>query len=188
MLNIIPENLTPKRADLQLPTEIKNLYASKLLLENLQNEFSPQTIRDTLVALTDPTHSIFMQKKYDYIGVTFKNLGDSLRTDMLLSNSISKKLRDKVYNSLSKFAEIHRRTTQVFKIGVDNNFRSYFSQFNQLSNNQDDHTIIKKLNSLRDDDGDLVSILHQEFYQYKESNDNCSILSMLTQIRKKHRF
>ncbi|PKY18360.1 hypothetical protein RhiirB3_431156 [Rhizophagus irregularis] len=107
-------------------------------------------------------------------------------------------LRDK---ALSKFSEIHRKTTQIIKIGLDNNFRSNFSQFNQLSNNQADHTIINKrnynidfllisfeiryiVNSLHDDDGDLVSILNQEFYQYKESNDNCSILSMLTQIRK----
>ncbi|POG58772.1 hypothetical protein GLOIN_2v1789936 [Rhizophagus irregularis DAOM 181602=DAOM 197198] len=62
-------------------------------------------------------------------------------------------LRDK---ALSKFSEIHRKTTQIRYI----------------------------VNSLLDDDGDLVSILNQEFYQYKESNDNCSILSMLTQIRK----
>jgi hypothetical protein len=53
---------------------------------------------------------------------------------------LSKELRDKVYNSLSKFAEIYRKTTQVIEIGVDNNFRSNFNQFNQLSNNQDDQS------------------------------------------------
>ncbi|PKY37138.1 hypothetical protein RhiirB3_461552, partial [Rhizophagus irregularis] len=57
-----------------------------------------------------------------------------------------KELREKVYNSLSKFAEIHHKTTQVFEIGLDNNFRTNFNQFNQQSNNQDDHTIMKKRN------------------------------------------
>ncbi|GET50827.1 kinase-like domain-containing protein [Rhizophagus irregularis DAOM 181602=DAOM 197198] len=42
---------------------IKYLYALKLLFENLQNEFSPQILRDTLVALADPTPFDFYAKQ-----------------------------------------------------------------------------------------------------------------------------
>ncbi|CAB5179871.1 unnamed protein product [Rhizophagus irregularis] len=126
---------------------IKYLYALKLLFENLQNEFSPQILRDTLVALADPTPFDFYAKQ----SVTRLEL--HLRTWVTVLERIcfspiilSKELREKVYNSLSKFAEIHRKTTQVFEIGVDNNFRSNFNQFNQQDNNQDDHIITKKRN------------------------------------------
>ncbi|PKK67299.1 hypothetical protein RhiirC2_867861, partial [Rhizophagus irregularis] len=44
-------------------TDIKYLYALKLLFENLQNEFSPQILRDTLVALADPTPFDFYAKQ-----------------------------------------------------------------------------------------------------------------------------
>ncbi|PKC04558.1 TPR-like protein [Rhizophagus irregularis] len=126
---------------------IKYLYALKLLFENLQNEFSPQILRDTLVALADPTPFDFYAKQ----SVTRLEL--HLRTWVTVLERIcfspivlSKELRDKVYNSLSKFAEIHRKTTQVIEIGVDNNFKSNFNQFNQQNNNQDDQIITKKRN------------------------------------------
>ncbi|PKK63979.1 hypothetical protein RhiirC2_120744 [Rhizophagus irregularis] len=128
-------------------TDIKYLYALKLLFENLQNEFSPQILRDTLVALADPTPFDFYAKQ----SVTRLEL--HLRTWVTVLERIcfspivlSKELRDKVYNSLSKFAEIHRKTTQVIEIGLDNNFRSKFNQFNKQSNNQDDQIITKKRN------------------------------------------
>ncbi|PKC04702.1 hypothetical protein RhiirA5_421884, partial [Rhizophagus irregularis] len=44
-------------------TDIKYLYALKLLFENLQNDFSPQILRDTLVALADPTPFDFYAKQ-----------------------------------------------------------------------------------------------------------------------------
>ena len=56
---------------------------------------------------------------------------------------LSKELRDKVYNSLAKFAEIHKKTTQIMQEGIDNNYRSSFNKFNQL---QHDENIIKKRN------------------------------------------
>ncbi|GES87385.1 hypothetical protein GLOIN_2v1768320 [Rhizophagus clarus] len=43
---------------------------------------------------------------------------------------LSKELRDNVYSSLAKFAEIHRKTTLVIEIGLDNSFRPNFNQFN----------------------------------------------------------
>ncbi len=54
-----------------------------------------------------------------------------------------KELRDKVYNSLTKFAEIYRKTTQVIEEGIQNNFKPNFNQFNQYDNKEDDK-IIKK--------------------------------------------
>ncbi|RGB31880.1 hypothetical protein C1646_763557 [Rhizophagus diaphanus] len=44
-------------------TDIKYLYVLKLLFENLQNEFSPQILRDTLVTFAVRPHLIFMQNK-----------------------------------------------------------------------------------------------------------------------------
>ncbi|UZO14430.1 uncharacterized protein OCT59_005887 [Rhizophagus irregularis] len=128
-------------------TDIKYLYALKLLFENLQNDFSPQILRDTLVALADPTPFDFYAKQ----SVTRLEL--HLRTWVTVLERIcfspivlSKELRDKIYNSLSKFAEIHRKTTQVIEIGLNNNFRSKFNQFNKQSNDQDDQIITKKRN------------------------------------------
>ncbi|PKC02255.1 hypothetical protein RhiirA5_504150, partial [Rhizophagus irregularis] len=201
-------------------TNIKYLYALKLLFENLQNEFSPQILRDTLVALADPTPFDFYAKQ----SVTRLEL--HLRTWVTVLERIcfspivlSKELRDKVYNSLSKFAEIHRKTTQVIEIGVDNNFKSNFNQFNQQNNNQDDQIITKKrnynidfllihlrdtLHSLRDDETWFQEIIRRTKELLKAAlnitpgvlsatgvdlpNDNCSILSMLTQIRKSLSF
>ncbi|PKB97357.1 hypothetical protein RhiirA5_506645, partial [Rhizophagus irregularis] len=201
-------------------TGIKYLYVLKLLFENLQNEFSPQILRDTLVALADPTPFDFYAKQ----SVTRLEL--HLRTWVTVLERIcfspivlSKELRDKVYNSLSKFAEIHRKTTQVIEIGVDNNFKSNFNQFNQQNNNQDDQIITKKrnynidfllihlrdtLHSLRDDETWFQEIIRRTKELLKAAlnitpgvlsatgvdlpNDNCSILSMLTQIRKSLSF
>ncbi|UZO07107.1 uncharacterized protein OCT59_027407 [Rhizophagus irregularis] len=197
-------------------TDIKYLYALKLLFENLQNEFSPQILRDTLFALADPTPFDFYAKQ------SMTRLELHLRTWVTVLERIcfspmvlSKELRDKVYNSLSKFAEIHRKTTQVIEIGLDNNFRSNFNQLNQQSNNQDDQIITKKrnynidfllihlrdtLHSLRDDETWFQEIIRRTKELLKAAlnitpgvlsatgvdlpNDNCSILSMLTQIRK----
>ncbi|PKC02227.1 hypothetical protein RhiirA5_504164, partial [Rhizophagus irregularis] len=201
-------------------TDIKYLYALKLLFENLQNEFSPRILRDTLVALADPTPFDFYAKQ----SVTILEL--HLRTWVTVLERIcfspivlSKELRDNVYNSLSKFAEIHRKTTQVIEIGLDNNFRSKFNQFNKQSNDQDDQIITKKrnynidfllihlrdtLHSLRDDETWFQEIIRRTKELLKAAlnitpgvlsatgvdlpNDNCSILSMLTQIRKSLSF
>ncbi|PKY27380.1 protein prenylyltransferase [Rhizophagus irregularis] len=199
---------------------IKYLYALKLLFENLQNEFSPQILRDTLVALADPTPFDFYAKQ----SVTRLEL--HLRTWVTVLERIcfspivlSKELRDKVYNSLSKFAEIHRKTTQVIEIGLDNNFRSNFNQLNQQSNNQDDQIITKKrnynidfllihlrdtLHSLRDDETWFQEIIRRTKNLLKTALNitpgilttitginlpsDCSILSMLNQVRESLSF
>ncbi|EXX64150.1 hypothetical protein RirG_145560 [Rhizophagus irregularis DAOM 197198w] len=100
-------------------TKPSYLYALKLLFENLQNEFSSQVLENSLEALVD---------------TSFKHYSKGI---------LSKELRDKVYNSLAMFAEIHRKTTQVIEIGLDNNFRTNFNQFNQQNNDQ---IAIKKRN------------------------------------------
>ncbi|CAB4407548.1 unnamed protein product [Rhizophagus irregularis] len=201
-------------------SDVKYLSALKLLFENLQNEFSPRILRDTLVALADPTPFDFYEKQ----SVAILEL--HLRTWVTVLERIcfspivlSKELRDKIYNSLSKFVEIHRKTTQVIEIGLDNNFRSNFNQFNQQSNNQDDQITTKKrnynidfllihlrdtLHSLRDDETWFQEIIRRTKELLKVAlnitpgvlsvtgvalpNDNCSILSMLTQIRKSLSF
>ncbi|PKC67051.1 TPR-like protein [Rhizophagus irregularis] len=148
-------------------SEIKYLYALKVLFENLQNEFSSQSLINSLEALIDPTSFNYYSKE------SMARLELHLRTWVLVLERIcflpivlSKELRDKVYNSLAKFAEIHRKTTQVIEIGLDNNFRRNFNQFNQQSNNQDEQIIKKRnynidfllihlrdtLHSLRDDE------------------------------------
>src|SRR6266498_1478505 len=130
---------------------------------------------------------------------------------------LSKELRDRIYNSLTEFAEIHRKTTQVIEIGLDNIFRS--NQFNQQNNDQDEQIIIKKrnynvdfllihlrdtLHSLRDDETWFQEIIRRTKELLKAAlnitpgilsitgvplpNDNCSLLSMLTQVRRSLSF
>ncbi|GBB92358.1 hypothetical protein RclHR1_00020061 [Rhizophagus clarus] len=129
-------------------TKPKYLYLLKLLFENLQNEIPPQILRDVLVALADPTPFDFYAKQ------SMARLELHLRTWVAVLERIcfsqiilSKELRDKIYHSLEKFAEIHRKTTQVVEIGLDNNFRSKFNnQFNLQNDNQDEQITIKKRN------------------------------------------
>ncbi|POG79488.1 hypothetical protein GLOIN_2v474699 [Rhizophagus irregularis DAOM 181602=DAOM 197198] len=197
-------------------TDIKYLYALKLLLENLQNEFSPYILRDTFEALADPTPFDF------YANLSVARLELHLRTWVTVLERIcfsliilSKELRDKVYNSLSKFAEIHRKTTQVIEIGLDNNFRSNSNQFSQQNNNQDDQIITNMRNynvdfllihlrdtlqCLRDDETWFQEIGRRSKEVLKVAlniapiagvalpNDNYSILSILAQIRQSLSF
>ncbi|RGB34424.1 hypothetical protein C1646_815387 [Rhizophagus diaphanus] len=129
-------------------TEIKYLFSLKLLFEKFQNNFSSQILINSLKALSEPTQFDYYSKE------SIIRLELHLRTLVIVLERIcfspiilSKELRDKIYNSLSKFVEIHRKTTQVIEIGVDNNFRSSFNQFNQQKdNNNNDNNIINKRN------------------------------------------
>ncbi|GBC07929.1 hypothetical protein RclHR1_00780009 [Rhizophagus clarus] len=129
-------------------SEIECLYSLKLLFEDPFNRFSPKVLRDSLVMLVNP-------ESFDYYEIqSVTRLELHLRTWVAVLEQIcftqmrlSKELRDKVYNSLSKFAEIHRRTTRVMQEGIDNKYVSDFNQFNQLQDNKlDDEDIIKKRN------------------------------------------
>ncbi|CAB5211092.1 uncharacterized protein OCT59_027463 [Rhizophagus irregularis] len=159
-------------------TEIKYLFSLKLLFENFQNNFSSQILINSLKALSDPTQFDYYSKE------SIIRLELHLRTLVIVLERIcfspiilSKELRDKIYNSLTKFVEIHRKTTQVIEIGIDNNFRSSFNQFNQQKdNNNNDNNIINKrnynidfllvhlrdtLHSLRDDETWFQEILRR---------------------------
>jgi tetratricopeptide (TPR) repeat protein len=128
-------------------SEIENLYSLKLLFENPINRFSPKVLRDSLVMLVNT-------ESFDYYEAqSVARLELHLRTWVAVLEQIcftqmrlSKELRDKVYNSLPKFAEIHRKTTQVMQEGIDNKYSSDFNQFNQLQDNKDEEDIIKKRN------------------------------------------
>jgi hypothetical protein len=203
-------------------SEIKYLYALKLLFENLQNEFSSKSLINSLEALIDPTSFNYYSKE------SMARLELHLRTWVTVLERIcfspiilSKELRDEVYNSLAKFSEIHRKTTQVIEIGLDNNFRSNFNQFNRnnINQDQDEQIIVNKrnynidfllihlrdtLHSLRDDETWFQEIIRRTKDFLKAAlnitpgilsitgvnlpNDNCSILSLLTQVRQSLSF
>ncbi|EXX71875.1 anaphase promoting complex subunit CDC27 [Rhizophagus irregularis DAOM 197198w] len=198
--------------------KMENLVALKLLFENPLNQFSPGILRNSLVTLADPTPFDY----YDKLSVARLEL--HIRTWVAVLEKIcftpmrlSKELRDKVYNSLAKFAEIHKKTTQVMQEGVDNNYRSDFNQFKQLQDSKEDEGIMNKrnynidfllihlrdtLHSLRDDETWFQETIRRTKELLKAvlnitpgvlsivapgvnlPNDNCSILSMLTQLRK----
>ena len=106
-------------------TKPKCLYALKVLFENLQNEFSSRAITNSLKALADPTPFDYYAKE----SVAVLEL--HLRTWVVILERVcftpirlSRELREKIYNSLAKFAEIHRKTTQVIEEGLENIFKS----------------------------------------------------------------
>ena len=146
-------------------TKPKCLYALKILFENIQNEFSSQILIDSLIALADPTPFNYYSKE------SVARLELHLRTWVAVLERIcfsemrlSRELREDVYNSLAKFAEIHRKTTQVIEEGLENIFKSKLN-INQQQKNEDENYIKKRnynidfllihlqdtLHSLRDD-------------------------------------
>ncbi|RIA85904.1 hypothetical protein C1645_830133 [Glomus cerebriforme] len=199
-------------------TKPKYLYALKLLFENLQNEFSSQVLTDSLEALVNTPFNHYSKESVARLELHLRTLVNVLERICFSPIVLSKELRDCIYNSLAKFAEIHRKTTQVIEIGVENNFRSNFNQFNQ-NNNENNQIIIKKrnynidfllihlrdtLHSLRDDETWLYEIIRRTKELLKAAlnitpgilskmgvtipNDNCSILTMLTQLRQSLSF
>ncbi|EXX50670.1 uncharacterized protein OCT59_016439 [Rhizophagus irregularis] len=200
-------------------TKPSYLYALKLIFENLQNDFSSQILANSLEALIDTPFNHYSKESLARLELHLRTLVMVLERICFSSIILSKELRNKVYNSLTKFAEIHRKTTQVFEIGVDNNFRSNYNLFNQQNNNQDEKVVIKKrnynidfllihlrdtLHSLRDDETWFQEIIRRTKDFIKAAlnitpgilsitgvtlpNDNCSILSLLIQVRQSLSF
>ena len=56
---------------------------------------------------------------------------------------LTRELRENIYNSLAKFAGIHRRTTQVIERGLENKFKSKLN-INQQQKNEENY--VKKRN------------------------------------------
>ncbi|POG62041.1 hypothetical protein GLOIN_2v1846730 [Rhizophagus irregularis DAOM 181602=DAOM 197198] len=198
-------------------TKPSYLYTLKLLFENLQNEFSSQVLANSLEALVDTPFNHYSKESVARLELHLRTLVTILERICFSPIVLSKELRDKVYNSLAKFAEIHRKTTQVIEIGLDNNFRQNFNQFNQQSNDQDEQIIKKRnynidfllihlrdtLHSLRDDETWFQEIIRRIRDLLKTALNitpgiltivginlpsDCSILSMLTQIRQSLSF
>ncbi|GES94218.1 hypothetical protein GLOIN_2v1877815 [Rhizophagus clarus] len=193
--------------------QINNLFALKLLFENPLNQFSPGILRDSLVTLADPTPFDY----YDKLSVARLELHLRIWVAVLekicvTPMCLSKELRDKVYNSLAKFAEIHKKTTLVMQKGIYNNYKSGFNQFYQLQDNNDNENIINKrnynidfllihlrdtLHSLRDDETWFQEVIRRvrellnAAFNFGPSlatgvtpKDIGSLLSVLTQLRK----
>ncbi|RGB34932.1 hypothetical protein C1646_742528 [Rhizophagus diaphanus] len=193
-------------------TETKYLQALKLLIENLQNEFSPQILRDTLVALADPTpFDYYAKQSVARLELHLRAWAEVLERICFSPMCLSKELQDKIHNSLTKFAEIYYKTTQLMEGFENNNFNLNFDQ----QNDDDCETVTKNrnyniefllihlrdtLNSLRDDETWFQEIIRKTKELLKAVmnivpgilsatsedttlNNSCSILSMLTQLR-----
>ena len=126
---------------------IESLYALKLLFENQQNKFSPQVLINSLEILIDPKPFNYYSKE------SITRLEFHLRTWVAVLEQIcfsqivlNKELRDNVYNSLAKFAEIHRKTTQVTEDGLDNSLKPNFNPSSQQKVNDNDKNILKRRN------------------------------------------
>jgi Tfp pilus assembly protein PilF len=184
-------------------TKPKYLYALKLLLENLHNKFSSQSLISSLKSLANPELFDYYSKDYT------ARLELHLRTWVAVLERIqfsqprivlSKDLQDKVYNSLVKFAEIYYKTTQV----VDNDLESNFHQEKHEKYNYNINFLLillrDTLNSLRNDETwfqellkkikDLLSTILNIIPSSKAGilNDDCTILSLLTQVRQSLNF
>ncbi|RGB34942.1 hypothetical protein C1646_668116 [Rhizophagus diaphanus] len=202
-------------------TGIKYLFNLKLLFENLQNEFSNQILIDILVALADPApfNLFYSKESAARLELHLRTLIAVLERICFSPIRLTKDLRDKIYNSLTRFAEIHRKTTQVIEEGLENNFRSNFDQFNLQKDDKSDEKIAKKrnynidfllihlrdtLHSLRDDETWFQEIIRRIRDLLKTAlnitpgilsaitganlPNDCSILSMLNQVRQSLSF
>ncbi|PKC07984.1 hypothetical protein RhiirA5_478301 [Rhizophagus irregularis] len=199
-------------------TKLKYLFALKLLFENPLNQFSPEVLRNSLVAFADSTYFDYYEKQSVVrLELYMRTWVAVLEKICITPMRLSKELRDKVYNSLAKFAEIHNKTTQVMQEGIYNNYRSGFNQFNQLQDNKVDENIVMKrnynidfllihlrdtLHSLCDDETWFREIIRRTKELLKAAlnitpgvlstlapgtalpNDNCTILSIFSQLRK----
>ncbi|GES84508.1 hypothetical protein GLOIN_2v1877815 [Rhizophagus clarus] len=124
-------------------TQIKNLFALKLLFENQDNQFSNGILRNVLSTLTDLTN-------FDYYGNdSVVRLELHLRTLVVVLEKIlfapvllKKELRDKAYNSLAKFAMIHKTTTRVMQNGRNISYDR--NQSNRLQCNVNKNVLIKR--------------------------------------------
>ena len=108
-------------------TKPKYLYALRILFENLQNEFSSQVLTDSLIALANSTPFNHHSKE------NAARLELHLRTWVAVLERIcfspspirlGRELRESTFNSLAKFAEIHKKATQVMEEGLENIFKT----------------------------------------------------------------
>src|ERR1051325_6843493 len=181
---------------------------TKILFEDIQNEFSSRAIINSLKALAVPTpFDHYSEESAAVLELHLRTWAAVLERICFSPIRLSRELRESTFNSLAKFAEIHRRTTQVIEEGLDNNFKSNLNIIQQQKN--EDENFIKKqnynidfllihlrdtLHSLRDDETWFEEILRRVKEILKAAlgitstsgisiNDNSSILTMLSQLR-----
>src|SRR2546423_158566 len=97
---------------------------------------------DSLQALTDLTlFNYYSKKSVAVLELHLHTFIAVLEQICFSPIYLTKKLHDEMYNSIAKFAEIHRKTIQVME-GLENNFKSNLN-FNQPKNEEN---YIKKQN------------------------------------------
>ncbi|RIA87515.1 hypothetical protein C1645_740073 [Glomus cerebriforme] len=179
-------------------TETKSLYALKLLFENFQCKFSSQVLINSLKALANPTlFDYYSKENIARLELHLRTLVAVLEQICFSPTVLSKDLQDNVCHSLSKFAEIHQKTTQVTEI-VNNNFQrneDIRCNINKCNYNIDFLLIHLRdtLHSIRDDKTLFQELLRRVKNVYSTilnitpssrvtvSNVNYSILSQLRQ-------
>ncbi|PKC58088.1 hypothetical protein RhiirA1_541273 [Rhizophagus irregularis] len=207
--------------------EVKYLYALKLLFENFQEQISDHVLVKSLEELANPAlfKSYYYKESAARLELHIRTWIAALERVLFLEIRLTRETRNQLYNSLAKFAKIHRKTTQVMKEGLENNIRPKINKaveerlendfnpnYNSLKNNQGNEKIAKKRNynidfllthlrdtlySLRDDENWVQEIFRRLMTFLKTflniapgalpglpiPNDNCPILSMLSQLR-----
>src|ERR1043166_2022339 len=188
-------------------TKPKCLYALKILFEDIQNKFSSRVTIDSLKALADPTpFDHYSEESAAVLELYLRTWAVVLERICFSPIRLSRECRESTFNSLAKFSEIHRKTTQVIEEGLDNNFKSNLN-INQQQKN--DENYVKKrnynidfllihlrdtLHSLRDAETWFEEILRRVKDILKAAlgvtsttgisiSDNSSILTMLSQLR-----
>src|ERR1051325_9658819 len=118
---------------------------TKILFEDIQNEFSSRVTIDSLKALADPTpFDHYSEESAAVLELHLRTWAAVLERICFSPIRLSRDLRENIYNSLTNFAEIHRKTTQVIEEGLENVFKSNLN-INQQQKN-DDENYIKKQN------------------------------------------
>ncbi|RIA81422.1 hypothetical protein C1645_881628 [Glomus cerebriforme] len=183
-------------------TETKFLYALKLLFENFQNEFSSQILINSLKALADPTlFDYYSKENMSRLELHLRTLVAVLEQMFFSSTVPSKYLQDKICNFLSKFMEVHQKTTQV----INSNFQNseYVKNNIDKCNYNIDFLLIhlrdtlhslcndktwfqELLRRVKDILNSILNIIPSS--RVTDLNDNHSILSMLTQLRQDLNF
>ncbi|GBB89489.1 hypothetical protein RclHR1_01620001 [Rhizophagus clarus] len=189
-------------------TEVKNLYALKLLFEDFRNEISDPVLVKSLEDLANPAlfKSYYSKESAARLELHIRTWVASLERILFKEIHLPREILNNLYNSLTKFAKIHRKTTQVMEEGL-NNVKPKINQsveerieIAKKRNYNIDFLLIHlrdTLNSLRDDENWIREIFRRLMSFLKTflnitpgalpglpiPNDNCSILSMLSKLR-----
>src|SRR6266511_4006902 len=83
-----------------------------------------QILRDSLVTLADSTpFDYYSKESMIRLELHLRKLVAVLERICFSQIRLSKELRERVYDSLAKFVEIHQKTTQVIEDGLEHIFK-----------------------------------------------------------------